>query len=182
MLERACLVQARGVEGEKPGSGPGWERRDLEAEGWERLALGRNKLSHEQRSVNSASTRDLITGCLRHPQTKIGCGAYHHLERLRCTSKWLSPEGPCLVYSSRETILPLVSVSISAEWCSTLLPNPLGAFSPLWMKSQALPGPSRLYLIWIHTLAHSAVDTLAFALSLRQAPSTQNLCTGCSGT
>ena len=71
----------------------------MEAEGWSRLALARNKA--EPRAEVRASCLNKQSDhrfAYRTAKQKIG----QHLERLACESKCLGPAGPCLAYSTRE--------------------------------------------------------------------------------
>lgn len=135
----------------------------------------RTMLSHEQRSVHPAWTRDPITGCLQTPEPQTGSVAYHHLERLRCKSKCLSPVGHCLVYHGRKPFCLQLSVSCP-QWhslcCLSLL-----SFSPYFGWDL---GPPRV--IWVLPgldphLALAALEMLAFLLcGSDKTPSTQDLC------
>ena len=163
-----CLIEHASPREEvirrKADPGPGWERRNyLEAEGWSRLALAEYKSEPWAEvspfCLNKGSDHRLTKDP---PKPKIGSSVYHHLEDWAVSpNAWALLDTAFPKAPGKPSCLPGLSVHICEMAFHSAAPNPLGALLSTWVQSQALPEPSRLYLIWIH-FSHSALHPVAF--------------------
>ena len=147
MLESGCLAQGRWWKERV------WSLSWLRGEVVLKLKAGVGCSSREKRWAMSRVSPSYLSKGSDHrltkdpPKPNIGSAAYHHLEDWAVNpNAWALLDTALPKAPGKSSHLPGLR-AISVKWHSTpLLQTLWGFFSPLWVESQALPGPSRLSL------------------------------------